>query len=106
MKKLSKVFAFITLCVMLTFQLISCSSGEIQRMIDPVTGQPTIQYNEIIAPKDGIFVGKDAGAVNEVRRFTFRNHRYIQFEICGTHGGGSGIVHDPDCLREDLERWK
>lgn len=104
MKKLSKVFAFITLCVMLTFQLIGCSSGEIQRMIDPVTGQPTIQYNE-----DGIFVGEDCGAVNEVKIFTFRGHRYIQFEICGTFGGRSGIVqivHDPDCLREDLERWK
>lgn len=106
MKKFSKVFAFITLCVMLTFQLISCSSGEIQRMNDPVTGQPTIQYNEIIAPKDGIFVGKDAGAVNEVRRFTFRGHQYIQFDICGTYGGRSGIVHDPECLRKDLERWK
>jgi hypothetical protein len=106
MKKLSKVFAFITLCVMLTFQLISCSSGEIQRMNDPVTDQPTIQYNEIIAPKDGIFVGKDRGDVNKVKIFTFRGHRYIQFKICGTFGGSSGIVHDPDCLREDLERWK
>ena len=101
MKKLSKVFAFIILYVILTFQLISCSSGEIQRMNDPVTGQPTIQYNEIITPNDGI-----NGTVSKVKRFTFRGHRYIQFEICGTFGGRSGIVHDPDCLREDLERWK
>lgn len=101
MKKLSKIFAFITFCAMLTFQLIGCSSGEIQRMNDPVTGQPTIQYNEIIAPNDGI-----NGTVSKIKRFTFRGHRYIQFEICGTFGGRSGIVHDPDCLREDLERWK
>lgn len=101
MKKLSKVFAFITLCAMLTFQLIGCSSGEIQRMNDPVTGQPTIQYNEIIDPNDGI-----NGTVSKVKRFTFRGHRYIQFDICGTYGGRSGIVHDPECLREDLERWK
>lgn len=101
MKKLSKIFAFITFCAMLAFQLIGCSSGEIQRMNDPVTGQPAIQYNEIIAPNDGI-----NGTVSKVKRFTFRGHRYIQFEICGTFGGRSGIVHDPDCLREDLERWK
>ena len=106
MKKFCKVFAFITLCVMFTFQLISCSSGEIQRMNDPVTGQPTIQYNEIIVPKDGIFVGKDHGKVGSVKIFTFRGHRYIQFDIVAGHSGKSGITHDPDCLREDLERWK
>ena len=105
MKKSGKIFVFIAVCLMFAFLLTSCSSGEIQKVNDPVTGQPIIQYNEIIDPDDGILVGDDRGEVGDVKIFTFRGHRYIQFDIVACHSGRSGVTHDPECLREDLQRW-
>ena len=37
------------------------------------------------------------GQISSIRHFTYKGHDYIQFHVCGTHGGGNGIVHDPDC---------
>ena len=105
MKKSSKVFVFIVACLMFAFLLTSCSSGEIQKMNDPVTGQPIIQYKEIIDPDDGIFIGEDHGDVGRVKIFTFRDHRYIQFDIVAGYSGKSGVTHDPECLKEDFQRW-
>ena len=37
------------------------------------------------------------GKIIRVLHFTYNGHQYIQFNIAATHGGKSGIVHDPDC---------
>ena len=37
------------------------------------------------------------GQISSIRHFTYNGHDYIQFHICGTHSGGDGVVHDPDC---------
>lgn len=37
------------------------------------------------------------GQISSIRHFTYKGHDYIQFHVCGTHSGGYGIVHDPDC---------
>ena len=37
------------------------------------------------------------GQISSIRHFTYKGHDYIQFHVCGTHSGGYGIVHDPEC---------
>lgn len=37
------------------------------------------------------------GQILSIRHFIYNGHEYIQFHVCGSHGGGYGIVHDPDC---------
>lgn len=39
----------------------------------------------------------ERGEVCCVRHFEYGGHKYIQFQIWATHGGNSGVVHDPDC---------
>lgn len=37
------------------------------------------------------------GQIGSIKHFDYNGHSYIQFHVCGTHGGSAGVVHDPDC---------
>lgn len=42
-------------------------------------------------------LSRKLGEVCCVRHFEYGGHKYIQFQISASHGGNSGVVHDPDC---------
>ena len=104
MKKSGKVFVFIAVVFILIAILCSCGSDLTKPQ--PSQSEPVITYTRSTVAEHG-FVGDDnLGNIDEIKHFTYEGHRYIQFGICGTYGGNGGFVHDPECLREDLQKWE
>ena len=67
------------------------------RNVNSSTGELVVEYTSVKGDSHGLVTPEERGKIGTVREFKYNGHQYIQFDILSTHGGRSGIVHDPDC---------
>lgn len=65
--------------------------------VNSTTGESVIEYTSIKGDPSGYVAPENRGKIGDIREFKYKDHQYIQFDIISTHGGRSGIAHDPDC---------
>lgn len=92
MTYMKKLFTFIVL----SLAFVSCynSSTHANDAGETMSESVPYVYTKQILLEDQCFT---YGQISSIRHFTYNGHDYIQFHICGTHSGGDGIVHDPEC---------
>lgn len=98
MKKIfSLTISIIALICLIT--MTNCAGTVSKGGTEVSKNETVVEYTDEYVSSGG-FVD-DFGHIGNVRHFTYKGHSYIQFDISGTHGGRSGIVHDPECLKRD-----
>jgi hypothetical protein len=79
--------------------LVGCA-GTVSKGGNEVSKNETVvEYADEYVSSGGFI--NESGHVCDVRHFTYKGHSYIQFDINASYGGHSGIVHDPECLKQD-----
>lgn len=81
------------LLVILTFTVVSCYNKKTHTKDSKLESPDTVPY---VYTKNWQLSG-DQYTNAQILHFDYNGHSYIHFHISGTHGGHSGVVHDPDC---------